>query len=113
MVQTNVDSMYATADDFYDQMNAAAERERQEKEDLLMLSLNARKSRSSMTKKELEDYDNWLKRYVNRAINKHNYETRYKKNLQRNELANLAGKTKRKKHKKKKHTRKKRKNYKK
>lgn len=51
-----------------------------------------------------------VKKYVNRAINKHNYETRYKKNLQRNELANLAGKTKSKKHKNK-PTRMKRKNY--
>lgn len=38
--------MYPTADDFYNQMNEAEERERQEKEDLRMLSLNARKSRS-------------------------------------------------------------------
>ena len=113
MAQTNVDSMYPTADDFYAQMDAAAERERQEKEDLQMLSLHARKSRSSMKKQELEDYDKWLKGYVSRAINKHNYETRYLKKLERNELANLGGKTKRKKHKKKRQTKRKRKNYKK
>ncbi len=46
-----------------------------------MLSLHARKSRSSMKKQELEDYDKWLEGYVSRAINKHNYETRYLKKL--------------------------------